>query len=128
MAVCAYCKAETELYDSGVPICVSCSEARETTLNSATATSPVREILVQEVLEATAKKGEAFLKFKSVMDQFPSGLPQSDKLEQIKNASHELAIARKEMRRAYNRLNDYLDTGIAPENLKLKVKRKASSA
>jgi len=84
--------------------------------------------LVQEVLETTAKKGEAFLKFKSVMDQFPIGLPHPDRLQQIKNASHELSIARKEMALAYTRLNDYLNTGIAPENLKLKVKRKASSA
>jgi hypothetical protein len=80
------------------------------------------------VLETTAKKGEAFIKFKSIMDQFPSGLAHPNRRQQIKNASHELSIARKEMALAYNRLNNYLDTGIAPENLKVKVKRKASSA
>jgi hypothetical protein len=128
MAVCAYCKAEMELYGSGVPICSRCSEARETTLKPPTATNAVREILVQEVLETTAKKGEAFIKSKSILDQFPSGLAHPNGRQQIKSASHELSIARKEMALAYTRLNDYLNTGIAPENLKLKVKRKASSA
>jgi hypothetical protein len=127
MAVCAFCRTETELYDSGVPICPSCCEARETTPKPSTANYVVREILIQEVLETTAKKGEAFIKFKSVMDQFPSGLPHPDGVQLIKNASHELSIARKEMERAYTRLNDYINTGIAPENLKVKVKRKASS-
>src|SRR5258708_5237321 len=127
MAVCAWCKAETELYDSGVPICSKCSEARDP-LKPPAATNAVREILIQEVLETTAKKGEAFIKFKSVMDQFPSGLPHPDGIQLVKNASHELAIARKEMALAYTRLNDYLNTGIAPENLKVKVKRKGSSA
>ena len=128
MAVCAFCRTETELYDSGVPICSRCCEARETARKLSTASNAVREILIQEVLETTAKKGEAFINFQSVMDQFPSGLPHPDGVQLIKNASHELAIARKEMALAYSRLNDYLNTGIAPENLKLKVKRKASSA
>jgi hypothetical protein len=26
MALCVYCKAETELFDSGTPICIECSE------------------------------------------------------------------------------------------------------
>src|SRR5258708_6603939 len=114
MAVCAYCRAETELYDSGVPICSRCSEARDTARKPPAATNAVREILIQEVLETTAKKGEAFIRFKSVMDQFPSGLSHPDGNQLIKNVSHELAIARKEMAVAYTRLNDYLNTGIAP--------------
>lgn len=30
MAQCAHCQAETELYDGGVAICVTCSNALET--------------------------------------------------------------------------------------------------
>jgi hypothetical protein len=30
MAECAFCKAETELYDGGSPICKNCADARET--------------------------------------------------------------------------------------------------
>ena len=29
MAQCAQCKAETELYHTGIPVCPSCSDARE---------------------------------------------------------------------------------------------------
>lgn len=29
MAACAYCGAETQLYDNGVPVCLKCSEERE---------------------------------------------------------------------------------------------------
>jgi hypothetical protein len=30
MAKCTYCGSETELFDGGVPICLKCSEQRET--------------------------------------------------------------------------------------------------
>ena len=102
MQLCARCGAETELNDNGVPICLSCS---------------VRERLTQEVLEATAKKADAFRKFEAVMHS-PSGLPHPDGVRRIKNASNELSVARKEMARAYERLGDYLDRGIVPEDLK----------
>ena len=102
MVFCACCKAETELHDN-VPICPNCS---------------VREKLTQEVLETTAKKGEAFRKFEEIMLQSPSGLPNPDGVQRIKNASNELSIARKEMARAYERLGNYLDNGIVPEDLK----------
>jgi hypothetical protein len=103
MVRCARCKAETELCENGVPICQSCS---------------VREKLTQEVLETTAKKSEAFRKFEEIMHQSPSGLPHPDGVQRVKNASNELSIARKEMARAYERLGNYLDRGIVPEDLK----------
>ena len=53
-----------------------------------------------------------------VLDQIPSGLPQPDGAQRIKNASHALSIARKEMATAHNRLNDYLSRGIVPDDLK----------
>jgi len=70
------------------------------------------------VLETTAKKSEAFTKFQAVTGHFPSGLPHPDGVQRIRNASKELALARKEMQRAYTRWNDYLNTGIVPEDLK----------
>lgn len=81
-------------------------------------TCSVREKLTQEVLETTAKKGEAFRKFEEIMLQFPSELPHPDGVQRIKNASNELSTARKEMARAYQRLGNYLDRGIVPEDLK----------
>src|SRR5437868_12001767 len=104
MAQCARCKADTELHDTVVPVCQSCS---------------VRARLIQEVLKKTANKAEAFRKFKAVMLQSgASGLPHPDGVQYIKNASDELSIARKRLTRAYGELSDYLDRGIVPEHLK----------
>ena len=102
MQVCTRCGAELQLCGNGAPICTSCS---------------VREILTQEVLQTTAKKAEAFRKFEAIMLQVPSGLPHSDGVQRIKNASNELSITRKEMARAYERLRNYLDRGIVPADL-----------
>jgi hypothetical protein len=96
-----------DLYGDGAPFCPGCS---------------VREALTQEVLESTAKKGEAFRKFEAAMLHVPSELPHPDGVQRIKNASNDLTVARKEMARAYARLADYLDRGIVPEDLKAKVK------
>jgi len=112
MRLCARCRAETELYDNGAPICPGCS---------------VRETLAQEVLETTAHKADAFGKFEAIMLQTRGGLPHPDGVQQIKNASNELSIARKQMARAYARLSDYMERGIVPEDLKAKV-RKAFTA
>src|SRR6202035_976902 len=110
MQQCARCRAEMQHYDNGLHICPGCS---------------VREVLTQEVLEATANKAEAFRKFEAIMLNVPSGLPQSDGIQRIKNACNELSIARKEMGLAYARLSDYVERGIVPGNLKPKVKTKS---
>lgn len=107
MQLCARCRAEMELYGNGVPICPSCS---------------VRETLTQAVLQTTAHKVEALGKFEAIMLQTPSGLPHPDGVQRIKNASNELSVARKEMARAYERLADYLDRAIVPEDLKATTK------
>jgi hypothetical protein len=78
----------------------------------------IRNTLFQDLLGATARNGEAMREFDEVMGQFPSGLPYPDGVQRIKNASNNLSVARKEMATAHNRLNDYLNRGIAPEDLK----------
>jgi hypothetical protein len=50
--------------------------------------------------------------------QFPGGLPEPNGAQQIQNASNALTIARKEMATAHNRLNDFLNRGVVPEDLK----------
>ena len=97
-----------DLFEDGAPICSACS---------------VRETLTKEVLETTAKKGEAFRKFEALMVNVPSGHPRPDGVQLIKNASNELSLARKEMTRAYARLSDYLERGIVPPDLKAKIKK-----
>jgi hypothetical protein len=78
----------------------------------------VRHILIQEVLEATARGNEATRQFEEIMGQFPSGLPYPDGVQRVKNASNALTVARKEMATARNRLSDYLGRGIVPDDLK----------
>jgi len=119
MAKCVYCGSETELFDSGTPICVQCSEEREAKRKPPAPTQKtIRATLLQNVLEATARSNAATREFELVLDQIPSGLPQPDGAQRIKNASNALTIALKEMTSAHNRLNDYLTRGIVPEDLK----------
>lgn len=79
---------------------------------------PIRATLLQDLYEATARNNNASQEFDSVLCQFPSGLPHPDGSQRIKNASCILASARKEMMKAHSRLNDYLERGIVPDDLK----------
>jgi hypothetical protein len=118
MAECAYCRAETQLYDGGVPICVECSEASEIKRKPVASTLEIRTVLLQELVAATARSNEASRQFDDVMGRLPSGIPYPDGSQRIKNASNALTIARKEMSTAHNRLNDFLSRGIVPDDLK----------
>jgi hypothetical protein len=115
MAQCAYCQAQTELFDGGSPICVKCSEMREAKHKPG---KDIRTILVNDIVEATAKVSAANKAFSGIMDQFPSGLPHPDGTQRIKNASRELDAARTEMMKAHTRLNDFIQHGVVPEDLK----------
>lgn len=114
MARCAFCKAnETDLYDGGVPICLGCSEAPKR--KPAATQQEIRNTLLNEVLEATAQHNEARSDFEASM--VPNGLPHPDGTQRIRNASSRLSIARKNMMTAHHRLDGFLETGIAPEDL-----------
>ena len=118
MAQCAFCRAETELYDGGdVPICVECSDAREAK-RKPPATEQIRRFLIQEGIEATARASAALGEFNEVMDQFPGGLLDPDRSRRVQTASRKLIAARKELGRARSRLNDYQSRGIVPDDLK----------
>jgi len=52
------------------------------------------------------------------MSQVPSGLPHPDGTQRIRNASRELFRARKEMMTAHRRLDNFIESGIVPEDLK----------
>jgi hypothetical protein len=78
----------------------------------------VLEILIQQVIDATAQKNEASDAFDIVIGQFPSGLPHPDGSQRIENSSSRLSIARKKMMEAHNRLSDFLNRGIVPDDLK----------
>jgi hypothetical protein len=111
MARCAYCETETELYAGASPICVPCADL-----------SPekraVRAKLVHELHEATMRADAATAAFTEVTGDIPSRLPHPDGVQRIHNASREMDTARKAMMTANARLNDFLERGVVPEDLK----------
>ena len=121
MAKCSNCGSETGLYSNGAPICLKCAELWETKRKPPTPSLEIRSMLHCELIRATKRAEEATREFNTVVGQFPSGLPEPDGAQQIKNASDVLAIARKEMASVHNRLNDFLSRGIVPEDLKRSV-------
>ena len=104
MARCAHCETETQLYNSGIPICLQCADM-----------SPekraARVKLVHDLHEATKRADAATEAFTAIAGDIPSGLPHPDGIQRIRNASREMDVARKEMMEAYMRLNDFIERG-----------------
>lgn len=111
MARCAYCQTETELYAGAVPICVRCADLPPDRRTA-------RATLVHDLHEATMRAEAATAAFTAVADDIPSGLPHPDGVQRIHNASRAMDAARKEMITAHTRLNDLIELGIVPEDLK----------
>jgi len=76
----------------------------------------IRSTLLQDILELTARIDQASAEFDEVMRQIPSDLPHPDGVQRIKNASAKLSTARQEL--THHRLDEHLDRGIVPEDLK----------
>ena len=68
----------------------------------------IRSVLLQDVLELTARFTEATGEFEAVTGQIPSGLPHPDGVQRIKNASNKLSTARNELMKAHRRLNEHV--------------------
>jgi hypothetical protein len=117
MAECAYCKSETELFENGTPICVSCAAAKEGDPRPSFGSSDIQQKLLQEVREATDRMNAAAEGFSLILKDVPSNVPSPDSTFRITQASHELSAARAKMLRAHRRLNDFLSRGVIPEDL-----------
>jgi hypothetical protein len=111
MAPCAYCRKETELYEGGTPICVECADARAPQPSLAAR-------LHREVAAATARAEAANAAFHALMRDIPSSVPHPDGSQRLHNASRELTLARQAMTEATLRLNEFLNHGTIPEDLK----------
>ena len=111
MAECAYCKKETELYVGLIPICVACADLSDVK-------RAARATLFHDLQEATKRADSASEMFVAVTGNIPSGIAHPDGVQRIQDASRELTAARKELTKAHDRLNDFLNTGIVPEDLK----------
>ena len=118
MAQCAYCKAETELYENGTPICVVCAGTKAVNPRPSSADSQMRLKLLQEVRQATDRVNAAAESFSSIIQDIPSDTPHPDGALRITHASRELSTARAELMVAHRRLNDFLSRGVVPEDLK----------
>jgi hypothetical protein len=120
MERCAFCKVEdTALYESGVPICLKCVALREAKSKKDRRAS-VHDILVRELTEATLQAESATVEFNAVTGDVPSFIPHPDGTQRIHNASRALSVARAEMMKAHHRLNDFIERGVVPEDLKRK--------
>ena len=118
MAECIYCTTETELYLAGKPICIGCADARVKESAPLAGSQQVREILVREVFDSTARTHAASEQFNVIMGDIPSAIPSPDSSLLLRQASRDLSEARKDMLRAHSRLNDFLNRGVIPEDLK----------
>jgi hypothetical protein len=118
MAVCTFCKTETELYINGLPVCVKRSEARGRERKPPTSEHRVLNILQQDLEAATERSKAATAAFDAVTREIPSGVPQPDGTQRIHNASRKATITRMDMLRAHHRLNDFINAGVVPEDLK----------
>jgi hypothetical protein len=112
MERCAFCKAEeTMLFENGAPICIKCDAASPEERK-------VRITLYRHMHEAVARAEAATDAFTAMASNIPSGIPHPDGVQRIRNASREMTAARNKMMEANARLNDYLERGIVPEDLK----------
>jgi len=119
MALCTYCKTETFMYEGGdLPVCAECSDARKSKSNAPPAEHEIRKILYQEFVTAAESAREATASFDATVSEIPSRLPHPDGVQRIHNASRAVSVARIQMMKAHNRLNDYLNRQIVPEDLK----------
>jgi hypothetical protein len=105
------------LFESDIPFCLKCATIREAQFKKA---KDIHATLVRDLTEATIRAESASLAFNSVCTNIPSFLPHPDGIQRIHNASHELTAARKERTKAHDRLSDFLNTGIVPEDLNQK--------
>jgi len=112
MAQGATRRAESQLH------LVSASNEREVKRKPPGSEKKILDLLIQNVVDAATLKSEACEAFNAAIDQFPSGLPYPDGAQRVRNASAQLSAARKILRTAHNRLDDYLNAGIVPEDLK----------
>jgi hypothetical protein len=114
VARCGYCKSETGLFDSGMPICLDCANRLGTKQQPSTAEDSLAR-LQHELKEATLRAHQATDAFNAIMGDIPSAVPQPDGTQRINNVYRELSLARREMMRAHSCLTHFLDSGVVPE-------------
>ena len=113
MAQCAQCRAEeTNTYLNGSPICLHCAGRLQSKADHAS----IEGTLIQALADASARAAAAHAEFSAAVGDIPSGLPFPDGTQRISNASSKLRAARDDMKKAHSRLDNFMATGIVPED------------
>jgi hypothetical protein len=118
MAECIHCGSETELFNSGVPVCLKCVDGQDASSKDQKSQPQFRTILTEQLAEASARAKEAEEAFKSLIAEIPSGIPYPDGGIRIQNASREVSVRRAQVTKARGQLNDYLSHGLVPDDLR----------
>ena len=119
MAICAYYKTqETQLYVNDLPVCLTCAEAPPSTHKPPATEREIGDALLQRMLTAVSLNDEAANEFDHAVSQARTGRYNPDGTQRIKDAASKMSAARDEMMVAHTRLNDFIERGIVPEDLK----------
>jgi hypothetical protein len=106
---------ESKLYESDVLLCLHCVEHRGENPKTIT---PVGAALTRGLAEATIRVTSASMEFNAVSSYVPNSVPTPENTQRIKDAAHVLVLAREDLTEAQNRLDDYLNYGVVPIDLK----------
>ena len=119
MATCARCKTEdTQLYVNSVPVCLRCADAPPGRHKPPATEQEIGASLLQSMLRAVSQNDEAARDFDHAVSQARTGEHHLNGGQRIKDASSRLSMAREEMMAAHNRLNNFVELGIVPDDLK----------
>src|ERR1700688_1133979 len=80
----------------------------------------IEKLLCDDFEIAVKEKNSALEEFNSVIEDTPSGLPHPDGVQRIKSCSKRYSEARQNMIRALERLNNFRNKGIVPDDLSKK--------
>jgi hypothetical protein len=97
---------------------VSTSDAEGTKRKPPGSEKEFLDILIRNVVNATAFEHRASEEFNAAMNQFPGGLPFPEGAEEIKLTSAHLSSARKMLEIARNRLDNFINERRVPEDLR----------
>jgi len=112
VAKCILCKAETNLYVGGHPICRECADARDKRRGSTASQSLDNEsFLRKDLARAQAVYEQTQREFRAIISDVPSGIPQPDGSLRIENASRKNAAALDDYVRALREFSAFLSSG-----------------
>jgi len=83
MPQCVYCNGETELYDSGVPVCPPCCDTLQSKREASASDQQAGTVLHREVIDARERAKAASTAFTAIIGEVPSGIPRTSPTNSI---------------------------------------------